>query len=198
MKTSWRHLWKTSLKMSWRCFSKTSWRRLENVLARRLEDILKTFSKRLEDVLKACGQDENIGLDQDVLKTSSEDKGERRLQEVIIKTNVCWEVITKKSLSLKAQNYSLRCNSKMSPRKSERSQRRFQGDVFNQCPRRRLRALQIKPFWDVSLSRSTTSCFYWSETLYKTSQRCIWDASMPTGNSFREIIPYRWIENLVC
>ena len=48
------------LKMSWRHFS------------RRLEDVL-TFWRRLEDVLKTYGQDEYIGLDQDVLKTSSDD-----------------------------------------------------------------------------------------------------------------------------
>ena len=49
---------------------------------------------------------------------------------------------------------SRRCNSKTSLRKPERSQRR-------------LWDLQISPLWDVS------------ETLYETSQRCIWDASMP-------------------
>ena len=53
------------LKMSWRHFS------------RRLEDVL-TFWRRLEDVLKTYGQDEYIGLDQDVLKTSSEDVRLRR------------------------------------------------------------------------------------------------------------------------
>ena len=55
---------------------KTSWRRLEEVLKtswRLLEDVLKTSWRRLEDVLKTYGQDEYIGLDQDVLKTSSED-----------------------------------------------------------------------------------------------------------------------------
>ena len=46
----------------------------------------------LEDVLKTYSQDEYIGLDQDVLKTSSEDEDERRLQDVFIKTNVCWVV----------------------------------------------------------------------------------------------------------
>ena len=49
---------------------KTSSKRLETVLARRLEDILKTSSKCLENVFKTSGQDEYIGLDQDVLKTS--------------------------------------------------------------------------------------------------------------------------------
>ena len=64
------------LKMSSRRICETSWRRFEDVLKmswRRLEDVLKTSWKRLEDVLKTYGQDEYIGLDQDVLKTSSED-----------------------------------------------------------------------------------------------------------------------------
>ena len=61
------------LKMSWRRFCKTSWRRLENVLKTSWQDVLKTSWKRLEDVLKTYSQDEYIGLDQDVLKTSSED-----------------------------------------------------------------------------------------------------------------------------
>ena len=83
LKTSWRCLediLKTSskrledvLKMSWRHFCKTSWRRLENVLKTSWQDVLKTSWKRLEDVLKTYGQDKYIGLDQDVLKTSSED-----------------------------------------------------------------------------------------------------------------------------
>ena len=60
----------------------------------------------LSNVLKTYGQGENIGLDQDVLKTydrsefdqdvlktSSEDKDGRHLQEVFIKTTVCWEAI---------------------------------------------------------------------------------------------------------
>ena len=41
----------------------------------RLRNVFKTFSRCLEDVLK----------------TSFEDEGERRLQDVFIKTNVCWE-----------------------------------------------------------------------------------------------------------
>ena len=94
LKKSWRHV----LKTSGRCLEdvlKTFWRRLEDVLPIRLEDVwkasercledvfqkfwqdvLKTSSKCLEDVLKAHGQDEYIGLDQDVFwrrkrKTSS-------------------------------------------------------------------------------------------------------------------------------
>ena len=77
---------------------KTSWRRLEDVLKTFLHDVSKISWKRLEDVLKTYGQDQFIGLDQDVLKTSSEDmrlrrtysswwrrledEDERRLQEV--------------------------------------------------------------------------------------------------------------------
>ena len=84
---------------------KTFWRRLEDILARRLEDVLKTFlqdvlktswrclgktsRRRLEEVLKTYGQDEFIGLDQDALKTSSEDVrlGEHiRLDQYVLKT----------------------------------------------------------------------------------------------------------------
>ena len=50
-----------------------SWRRvLQGVLKTFLRDVLKMFGKRLEDVLKTYDQDEYIGLDQDFLKTSSE------------------------------------------------------------------------------------------------------------------------------
>ena len=49
-------------------------------MARRLEDVLKTF---LQDVLHL----------EDVLKTSSKDEDERRLQDVFIKINVCWDKI---------------------------------------------------------------------------------------------------------
>ena len=65
------------------------------------------------------------------------------------------------------KNYCLRCNSKTSLKKIERSQRRLWGEVLNQPPGRRLKDLQISPLWDVS------------ETLYETSQRSIWDVSMP-------------------
>ena len=56
------------LKISWSCFCKTSWRGIE--------DALKTSS---QDVSNTYDQDEYIGLDQDVLKKSSEDEDERRL-----------------------------------------------------------------------------------------------------------------------
>ena len=112
-KTSWRSLedilkasskrLKDVLKMSWRRFCKTSWRRLVNVLKRSWQDVFNMFS-----------QEEYIGLDQDVLKTSSEDVWLRRiywswwrrledvfwrrgwktssrsLQDAYIKRNVCW------------------------------------------------------------------------------------------------------------
>ena len=57
------------LKISFEDVLKTSWKRLEDVLKTSLQDVLKTSWKRLEDVLKTYGQDEYIGLDQDVLKT---------------------------------------------------------------------------------------------------------------------------------
>ena len=77
LKTSWQDV----LKMSWRRLEdvlKTSWRRLENVLKTSWQDVLKTSWRRLENVLKTYGQDEHIGLDQDVVKTSSEDVRLRR------------------------------------------------------------------------------------------------------------------------
>ena len=74
---------------------------------------------------------------------------------------------------MKVTNYTLRCNSKTSLRKPEKSQRRLRGDVFNTSHWRRLWDLQISPFWDVS------------ETLHETSQRRIWDASMPAGCSLK-------------
>ena len=102
------------LKTSWQDVLKMSWRRLENVLKTSWRRFCKTSWKHLENVLKKYGQDEYIGFDQDVLKTSSEDvwliriylsslrsledvlktsfedENERRLQEVFIKTNICW------------------------------------------------------------------------------------------------------------
>ena len=86
---SWRRF-EDLLKTSWQDVLKMSWRRLEDVMARRLEDVLKTY-----------GQDEYIGLGQDVLETSSEDiwliriysSSSRCHEDVFIKTNVCWVVI---------------------------------------------------------------------------------------------------------
>ena len=93
LNTSQRRVNKNTL--TWWYVFKTSWRCLQDVFARRLEDVLKTSWRcledvlktscvlkmcwrRLENVLKTYGQDEYIGLDQDVLKTSSEDVRLRR------------------------------------------------------------------------------------------------------------------------
>ena len=72
-KTSWRSF-EDVLKTSWQDVLKMPWRRLEDVLKTLLQDVLKTswkrlediLARRLEDVLKTYGQDEYIGLDQDV------------------------------------------------------------------------------------------------------------------------------------
>ena len=77
--------------------------------------------------------------------------------------------VAKKCLILKVTNYTLSCNLETSLKRPERSQRHLQGDVFNTSHGRRLRDLRISPLWDVS------------ETLHETSQRCIWDVSMPAG-----------------
>ena len=76
------------LKMSSRRFCrlledalKTSWRRLEDVLARR---IYWSRSRRLEDALKTSSEDEWLRW---IYSPWS-----RCLQDVFIKTNVCWEV----------------------------------------------------------------------------------------------------------
>ena len=105
---TWWYVFKTSLRCLQDIFArrlgKTSWRCLEDALKmswKRLEDVLKTSWKRLEDVLKTYGQDEYIGLDQDVLKTSSEDvwliriysSSSRRLEDVF------WRRRRKTSLS---------------------------------------------------------------------------------------------------
>ena len=107
LKMSWRRL-QNVLKTSWRCLEdvfarrledvlKTSWRRLEDVLKtswRRLEDIWPrriywSWSRRLEDVFWRRMSKVNIFV---LIKTSSEDKDERRLQDVFIKTNLCWVI----------------------------------------------------------------------------------------------------------
>ena len=92
------------LKTSWRYLCYTSWRRLEDVLKtfwRLLEDVLKTFlpdvlntffvflfRRRLEDVFWRRKAKANTFV---LIKTSSEDEDERYLQDVFIKTNVCWD-----------------------------------------------------------------------------------------------------------
>ena len=99
LQTSWRRV-EDVLKISWQEVLKMSWRRHHcKSVFKTSSSFCKTFWKRLEDVLKTYGQDEYIGLDQDVfwrqrtkanifvlIKTSW-----RCLQDVFIKTYVCWE-----------------------------------------------------------------------------------------------------------
>ena len=116
LKMSWRRFCRrleVVLTMSWRRFCKTSWRRLsktswQDVLKtswRHLEDVWPkwiywSWSRHLEDVLKTSSEGEWLRRIysswsrrlQDVFKTSPEDEDERRLQDVFIKTNVCWVV----------------------------------------------------------------------------------------------------------
>ena len=86
------------LKMSWRHFRKTSFRRLEKVLKTPWRRIAKTNILVLtktssEDVrLRRTHSSWSRRLE-DVFKTSSEDEEERRLQDVFIKTNLCWVTI---------------------------------------------------------------------------------------------------------
>ena len=77
LKTSWR-CFEDVFKMPWRRFCKTSWRPLE--------DVFKTSWKRLQDVWprRICWSSSRR------LETSSEDEDARHLQDVFIKTNVCW------------------------------------------------------------------------------------------------------------
>ena len=109
------------LKMSWRRLSrrledvlKTSWRCLEDVFASRLEGVLKTswkllkdvwpkrmywsWPRRLENVLKTFSEDVRLRRTysswrrlQDVFWRWRRKMSSRRLQDVFIKTNVCWE-----------------------------------------------------------------------------------------------------------
>ena len=85
--TSWIRL-RNVLKMSWICFCKTCWRCLGKTSWRR---IYWSRSRRLEDVFWRRTSKANISV---LIKTPSEDKEERLLQDVFIKTNVCWDVST--------------------------------------------------------------------------------------------------------
>ena len=119
LKTYWKHVNKNSittwyvLKASWRHLCKTSWRRFKDVFKtsrRRLEDVLKTswrhmtktniliLIKRLEDAFWRCMSKANMFV---LIKTSRkrlEDvfwrrrrkTSSRHLEDVSIKTNVCW------------------------------------------------------------------------------------------------------------
>ena len=126
LRTSWRHLGKTSwrcledalkrsskrfedvLKMSGRRFCKTSLRRLENVLkTRRLAKanilvLIKTSWRRLEDVFWRRMIKANIFV---LMKTSSENKDERRLQDVF-KTSSSRRMFAGNQLSLFLVNYN--------------------------------------------------------------------------------------------
>ena len=94
LKTSWKRL-EDVLKMSWRRFCKTSWRRLEDILKTSWQNVLKTSWRRmtktiilvliktsLRSLLKTYEYSEYVCLDQDVLKTPSEDVDKRCLQDV--------------------------------------------------------------------------------------------------------------------
>ena len=66
LQTSWRRV-EDVLKISWQEVLKMSWRRHHcKSVFKTSSSFCKTFWKRLEDVLKTYGQDEYIGLDQDV------------------------------------------------------------------------------------------------------------------------------------
>ena len=88
--------------LTWWCVLKTSWRHL----CRRVEDV---FARHLENFLKMSSEDvwlrRIFHLDRDILKRSSEDKDERHLQDVFIKTNVCW--VTAMKVSTYAFHYCL-------------------------------------------------------------------------------------------
>ena len=151
LKTSWRLL-ENVLKTSSRCFEDVFTRRLQNVFKTFWRRLDKTSWIRLEDVLKTYDQDEYIGLDQDVLKkssedicvrwiysswsrrledvlkTSSEDEDERRLQDVFIKTNVCWEylmMVQKQSSKLIVLEIYSECKNVFLHWRMERKQFRF-------------------------------------------------------------------------
>ena len=119
------------MKTSWRYLCNTPWRYLEDVLKTILQDVLKMFPRRLEDALKTswiCLEDvwilvlmktssEDVWVRRiylswlrrlvDVLNTSSEDKDERRLQDVFIKMNIC--CLTSFLVALIVNNYLLLC-----------------------------------------------------------------------------------------
>ena len=92
--------WQNVLKISWRRFCKKSSRCLEDVLKMFFQDVFYMFWKRLEDVLKTSGQDECVCLEQDVLKTSSEDVWLRLIysswQKNVLKTSL-WRFLKTKT-----------------------------------------------------------------------------------------------------
>ena len=131
LKTSWSYLeevfarrledvLKTSLqdvlKISWRRIQnvlKRSWRYLEEVFARRLEDVWPrriywSWPRRLEDVLKMSSEDVWLWRIYSSWSRRLEDEDERRLQDIFIKTNVCFATPQK---SPPSQNPLLRAGS---------------------------------------------------------------------------------------
>ena len=120
LKTSWRRLedvfarrLKDVLKTSWKRLAKTSWRGLEDVLKtswRRLEDVWPkriywSWSRRLEDVLKTSFEDVWVRWIysswsrrlEDVFWRRRQKMSSRRLQNVFIKSSVCWVLIKMKN-----------------------------------------------------------------------------------------------------
>ena len=107
--------------MSWRRFC----RHLEEVLKTYWQDVLKmsywSWSRRPEDVFWSRMTKVNIFV---LIKTSSENEDERRLQDVFItssrrlhnvfiKTNVCWEDCEHMYQNQKVQFYSMYQNQKV-------------------------------------------------------------------------------------
>ena len=88
---------------------KMSWRRLQDVLKTFLQDFLKTSWRRIAKtnimvLTKTSSEDARLRRTyspwskrlEDVLKASSEDEDKRRLQDIFIKANVYWDIISKK------------------------------------------------------------------------------------------------------
>ena len=93
LKMFWRCL-ENVFKISWRRFCKTSWRRIGKTSWWRLEDVRPrqlywSWSKRLEDVFKSPLEHVWVRRIWVRLIYTSEDEDERRIQDVLIKTNVC-------------------------------------------------------------------------------------------------------------
>ena len=89
LKMFWPHFPKTS----WRLFCKTSSRCLEDVLERHLENVLKTswrciIRTNIFVLIKTFWRR--------LLKTKTWDVSSRPLQDIFIKANVCWVVISLK------------------------------------------------------------------------------------------------------
>ena len=123
LKMFWRHL-EDIFKTSWKGLEevfKTFWRRLEEVLKtswRRLEDVWPkriywSWPRRLEDVFNTSSEDVRLRrtysswskLLEDVFWRRRRKTSSRRLQNVLIKMNVCWDT-SKLGWSSKCLRYS--------------------------------------------------------------------------------------------